>query len=99
MNLLVNKNRIILLAAVLMLTTFTFTGTGCRVFKHDKQSIADNKAKEADKKLDAEYEKAHKKHYTNQDKETKKMMKQSKKQALKYNESRKRKSFLGIRCK
>ncbi len=100
MNLPVNKNRIILLAAVMMLTTFTFTGTGCRVFKRDKQSIADKKAEEADKKVEADYEKARKQHYANQNKETKKMMKLSKKKASKYNEPRKRKLFFGKKkCK
>ena len=65
MNQSIIKNKIILFTAALMLSTLTFTGTGCRVFKRDKQSIADNKAKEADKKLDSEYEKARKKHNKN----------------------------------
>ncbi len=99
MNQTVYKTRVFLFTSVMMLTTFTFTGSGCHVLKRDKQSIADKKAAEADKKADAEYEKARKQHYAHQNKQTKKMMKQTKKQAAKYNEPRKRKLFSGNKCK
>jgi len=99
MNQTVYKTRVFLFTSVMMLTTFSFTGIGCRVLKRDKQTIADKKAEEADKKVEAEYEKARKQHYAHQNKETKKMMKRTKKQAAKYNEPRKRKLLSSTKCK
>ncbi|MDO9256349.1 MAG: hypothetical protein Q7U54_12610 [Bacteroidales bacterium] len=85
-------SRIFLLASILVLTTFTFTGTGCRLLKRDKRAVAEKKTEEADKKLDAEYEKARQQHYDHQTKEAKKMMKRTKKKALKSNMPKKRKA-------
>jgi predicted tellurium resistance membrane protein TerC len=92
------KRRILLFAAILMLIAFNFTGTGCRLLKRDKQATAEKKTEDADKKADAEYEKARKQHYDNQTKETKKRMKQTKKEASKNNKSKKRKTFSGTKC-
>jgi hypothetical protein len=50
MNILPHRTRIILLIASFLLTIFTFTGTGCRILKRDKESEADKKAEEANKK-------------------------------------------------
>jgi type VI protein secretion system component VasK len=90
--------RIILLAAILILGTFAFTGTGCRLLKRDKQAMAEKKTAEADKKADAEYEKARKRHYKRQSKEAKKMMKKTKKQAAKFNKPLKRKGSSKPKC-
>jgi len=99
MNKLLYQTRLILLSAILVLIVFAFTGTGCRLLKHDKQSVAEKKKEEADKKATAEYEKARKQHYEHQSKDTKKMMKQTKKESARYNKPKKRKLFSGIKCK
>ncbi len=99
MNKSVYKGRVFLISVILMLTAFTFTGSGCRLLKSDKQSVAEKKKAEADKKADAEYEKARKQHFDHQSKEAKAMMKKTKKQAAKANKSRKRKAFSGVKCK
>lgn len=98
MNQAAKHSRIFLLISILTLTAFTFTGTGCRLLKRDKQSVSEKKAKEADKKADAEYEKARKQHYDHQTKSAKKMMKNTDKKASKYNKPRKRKAFSKIKC-
>lgn len=98
MNQVVKHSRIILMATILILAAFTFMGTGCRLLKRDKQSMAEKKTKEADKKADAEYEKARKQHYDHQTKAAKKMMKRTDKKAAKYNMPRKRKAFSKIKC-
>jgi type VI protein secretion system component VasK len=92
MNQTLNHSRTFLLASILVLTIFAFTGTGCRLLKRDKQSMAEKKTEEADKKMDAEYEKARKQHYDHQTKEAKKMMKRTKKKASKSNMPKKRKA-------
>jgi len=92
MNQTLKHSRIFLLVSILVLTTFTFTGTGCRLLKRDKRAVAEKKTEEADKKLDAEYETARKQHYDNQTKEAKKMMKHTKKKASKSNMPKKRKA-------
>ena len=92
------RSRILLAGVILFLTTFSFTGTGCRLLKRDKQSMAEKKAEEADKKATAEYEKARKQHYAHQSKDAKKMMKSTKKNAAKYNQPKKRKAFSTTKC-
>lgn len=99
MNKQIFERRIIQVFAILMLTTFVFTGSGCRLLKRDKQAAAEKKTAEANKKADAEYEKAREQYYKHQNKETKKMMKNTKKQAAKYNKPMKRKAFSGTKCK
>ncbi len=98
MNQPVYKRRIILFLTILMLIVFNFTGTGCRLLKRDKQATAEKKAEDADKKADAEYDNAQKQHYDHQSKDAKKMMKQTKKNASKYNKTKKRKAFSGTKC-
>lgn len=98
MNKPVYHNRLLLIAAIMMLVAFIFPATGCRLLKRDKQSMAEKKTKEADKSADDEYEKARKQLYNHQSKETKKRMKQTKKQAAKYNKPMKRKAFSGTKC-
>jgi ABC-type cobalt transport system substrate-binding protein len=83
---------------ILLLTVFIASFSGCRILKRDKQSIADKKAEQADKKATAEYEKARKQHYSHQSKEAKKMMKKTKKNASAYNKPKKRKTFSGTKC-
>jgi len=90
--------RIILLASILILGTFTLTGTGCRLLKRDKQAMAEKKTAEADKKADAEYEKAREHHYKRQSKETRKRMKKTKKQAAKFNKPLMRKGSSKAKC-
>jgi type VI protein secretion system component VasK len=98
MNKPASKGRLLLLTAILVLMAFSFTGSGCRLLKRDKQSIAEKKQGEADKKATAEYEKARKQHYTHQSKEAKKMMKRTQKQASKFNKPMKRKAFSNTKC-
>ncbi len=98
MNQTLKHSRIFLLASMLLLTTFTFTASGCRLLKRDKRAVAEKKAEEADKKLDAEYEKARKQHYDHQTKEAKKMMKRTKKKSSKSNMPKKRKAFAPNTC-
>jgi predicted tellurium resistance membrane protein TerC len=98
MNQTLKHSRIFLLTSILVLTTFTFTGTGCRLLKRDKRAVAEKKTEEADKKLDADYEKARKQHYDHQTKEAKKMMKHTKKKASKSNMPKKRKAFAPNTC-
>jgi len=98
MNKRVYQGRHILLAAIVVLTLITFAGTGCRLLKRDKQAVAEKKTEEADKKADAEYEKARKQHYDHQAKNTKKMMKQTDKHAAKFNKPKKRKRFAKSTC-
>lgn len=93
------KGRMILLISIMMISAFTFTGSGCRLLKRDKQAVAEKKTAEADKKADAEYEKARENHFKHQSKEAKEMMKNTKKQAARYNKPMKRKAFSGIKCK
>jgi len=93
-----SQGRLILLAAILILGAFTFTGSGCRLLKRDKKSKAEKKTQEADKKADAEYEKAREQHYKHQSKETRKMMKKTKKQAAKFNKPLKRKGSSKTKC-
>jgi hypothetical protein len=90
---------VIRITVILFLAIFTFTGTGCRLLKHDKQAIAEKKQADSDKKYNEEYEKARKQHYKNQSKEAKAMMKRTKKESAKYNKPKKRKLFSGIKCK
>ena len=92
------KGRMLLLSAFLLLFSFSFTGSGCRILKRDKQSQSEKKQKAADKKATAEYEKARKQHYKHQSKEAKKMMKRTKKQAAKVNKPMKRKWFKSSKC-
>ena len=94
----VYRGRLILVASILMLGTFTLAGTGCRLLKRDKQAMAEKKTAEADKKADAEYEKAREQHYKHQSKEAKKMMKKTKKQASKFNKPLKRKGYSKTKC-
>lgn len=83
---------------ILILSVFVLTGTGCHILKRDKQSIAEKKQEAADKKVMAEYNKGRKGHYRNQSKESKYMMKQSKKRAAKLNKSKKRGLFTSNNC-
>lgn len=73
------QKRILTLCVFLFLLPNAFLATGCRILKKDKQSVAEKKKAEADKKAYEEYEKASKQHYDIQTKETKKMMKKTKK--------------------
>ena len=91
-------SRMFLLAAILILGTFTMSGTSCSILKRDKQSMAEKKSEEADKKADGDYEKAREQHYKHQSKETKKMMKKTKKQAAKFNKPLKRKGASKTKC-
>jgi hypothetical protein len=86
------------IALVIVLTTSSLATTGCRILKRDKQSVAEKKQAEADKKATAEYEKARKAHYNNQSKEAKKSMKHTEKQAAKYNKPRKRSWLSSKKC-
>lgn len=94
----VYQSRLFLLTAILLLTSFTFLGSGCRLLKRDKQSQAEKKQEEASKAANAEYEKALKQHYKHQNKDTKKMMKRTKKQAATYNKPKKRKGLFKPKC-
>jgi len=98
MNYPVNKSRLLFLAAMLFLAAFTFTASGCRLLKRDKQSMAEKKQVEVNKKASAEYEKARKKHYDHQSKDAKKMMKRTQKQATKFNQPMRRKGFNKTKC-
>ena len=94
------KNRLIFASLVAVLALSAVTGTSCRILKRDKQAVAEKKQQEADSKAQAEYEKARKQHYANQNKETQKMMKQTKKNAAHYNKPMKRKFYwLGVKCR
>jgi hypothetical protein len=92
------KSRLILIFSIVFLTTFVFTGTSCRLLKHDKQAAAEKKQADAKKASNAEYEKALKHHYDIQNKETKKMMKRTKKKADKNNKPKKHGLFGGPKC-
>jgi len=94
----VNKSRLLFLAAMLFLAAFTFTASGCRLLKRDKQSMAEKKQVEVNKKASAEYEKARKQHYDHQSKDAKKMMKRTQKQATKFNQPMRRKGFNKTKC-
>lgn len=98
MNQTLKHSRTFLLASILILTTLTFTGTGCRLLKRDKRSVAEKKSEEADKKLNTEYENARKQHYNHQTKEAKKMMKHSEKKASKSNMPKRRKAHAKNTC-
>ncbi len=93
------KSRLILASVIITLTAFTFTGSGCRLLKHDKKEIAEKKQKAADQKFNDEYVKAVKKHNKNQSKQAQAMMKQTKKDASRYNKPKKRRIFSGTKCK
>ena len=67
-----------------------FFSTSCRVLRPDSKSIAEKKQKKADKEALAEFEKARKGHVKNQSKDTRKMMKSTRKKAGKYNGFKKR---------
>jgi len=93
------KSRLILASFIIVLTAFTFTGSGCRLLKHDKKEIAEKKQAQADQKFNDEYEKAVNKHQKNQSKQAKAMMKKTKKDAARYNKPKKRGLFSGTKCK
>ena len=86
-------------AALLLLAAFSFAGSGCRLLKRDKQSVAEKKQHEADKKVSAEYDKALDQHYKNQSNDAKKMMKKTKKQASRFNKPMKRKGNTKSTCR
>lgn len=65
------KSRLILASVIVALTAFTFTGSGCRLLKHDKKEIAEKKQAQADQKFNDEYENAVKNHRKNQSKQAK----------------------------
>lgn len=92
------NSRIILVLTIILLAAFTFAGSGCRLLKRDKQTMAEKKKNDADKKASAEYEKARKQHYKNQSKAAKKMMKQTNRKAAKFNKPMKRKRFSSTKC-
>ena len=92
------KGRLILVTAIFILTAFTFTGTSCRLLHRDSEAIALKKKKASDKKDNAEYDKALKKHYKNQSKGAKKMMKHTKKSAAVFNKPMKRKHTSKKKC-
>jgi hypothetical protein len=98
MNNPLNKGRLLFLTAMLFLAAFTFTASGCRLLKRDKQSMAEKKQAEVNKKASAEYEKARKQHYDHQSKDAKKMMKRTQKQATKFNQPMRRKGFNKTKC-
>jgi HD superfamily phosphodiesterase len=85
------KSRLILFTSILCLTAFCFTGTSCRLLKHDPQAKVEKKQKAEEKKINKEYEKALKEHYKHQSKGAKMMMKQTKKKASIFNRPMKRK--------
>ena len=93
------KSRLILASFIIFVTAFTFTGSGCRLLKHDKKEIAEKKQAKADQKFNDEYEKAVNKHKKNQSKQAKAMMKKTKKDAARYNKPKKRGLFSGTKCK
>ena len=99
MNKFFYKSRLILASVIITLTAFTFTGSGCRLLKHDKKEIAEKKQAKADQKSNDEYLKAVKKHNKNQSKRAQAMMKQTKKDASRYNKPKKRGLFSGTKCK
>jgi hypothetical protein len=99
MNKFFSKVRLFILAAFVVLIGITVAASGCSLLNRDKQSIAEKKSEEAEKKANAEYEKALKQHYNHQSKDAKKMMKNTKKQAAKVNKPKKRKWFAGTKCK
>lgn len=84
--------------AIIIFLLSASTVTSCRILKKDKQSIAEKKQNEADKKAVAEYEKAAKQHYNHQSKDAKKMMKKTKKRAAKFNAPRRRKGHTKSTC-
>jgi hypothetical protein len=98
MNIAKNKGKILFLSALLFLFGLTFTASGCRLLKRDKQSESEKKQRAAEKKATAEYEKARKQHYNHQSKEAKKMMKRTDKKAAKVNKPMKRKWYQGSKC-
>jgi type VI protein secretion system component VasK len=94
-----SKSRIFLVTLLMLFGTLTFTSSGCRILKRDKQSAAEKKQAEADKKASEEYEKAKKQHYKHQSKDAKKMMKQTKKEAAKINKPLRKRGLNKTKCK
>lgn len=90
--------RVSYILLILFVTAFSSTIQSCSILIRDQESVAQKKQEKEDKKNAAEYEKARKKHYKNQSKETKKSMKQTEKRAAKYNKSKKRGFFSGTKC-
>jgi len=88
-----------LASVIIILTAFSFTGSGCHLLKHDKREIAEKKQEAADQKFNDEYVNAVKKHNKNQSKQAKAMIKKSKKDAARYNKPKKRGLFSGTKCK
>lgn len=93
------RSRFGMFSFILILTAITVAGSGCRLLKHDKAAAAEKKQQAADEKFNAEYDKAVKKHFKNQNKATKKMMKQTQKDAARYNKPRKHGRFSGTKCR
>ncbi len=87
-----------LFTVIVIVLSFTFAGSGCRVLKRDKQSMAEKKQAKESKQASAEYEKAVKKHHKRQSKEAKKMMKKTRKKAAKFNKPKERKGLFKKKC-
>ncbi len=81
--------RIIILLLIAILPILV--NSSCKVLRPDSKSKAEKKQKKADKEAMVEFENARKAHLKNQSKETRKMMKSTKKKAGKYNLFKKRK--------
>jgi len=72
--------------------------SGCHLLKHDKKSEVERKQQAEAKQAEAEYAKACRQHQKNQNKATRKMMKQTKKKAAKVNRPIRRKRKSGPKC-
>jgi hypothetical protein len=92
----VNKRKIVaLLIPGLMLISFQ----GCRIFHPSNQHKVEKKQQEAAREADKEYEKAKKQHLDNQNKETKLMIKKTRKKAERVNQYKKRGFLQSKRCR
>ncbi len=85
---------VILLMGFLMLST-----TGCGWIRPSSQRKVEKKQEQAQKQADKEYDKAREGHIKKQNKETRKMMKRTKKKAESVNKYKKRNTFFLFRKK
>lgn len=92
------RKHILIAGIFLIFSANAMLVTGCRILKKDKQSVAEKKKAEADMKAYEEYEKASKQHYDIQTKETKKMMKKTRKKASHFNKPLRRRGLNKTKC-
>ncbi len=96
-NMLKTRFRVFLLPGILLMAFLMLTTAGCGWVRPSSQRKVEKKQEQAQKQADNEYDKAREGHIKKQNKETRKMMKRTKKKAESVNKYKKRNTFFLFR--